>query len=348
MKQEKLDGFMVTGEWNRRYLSGFTGSNGVLLITKNVKQLITDYRYVEQAGQQTDYDIILHAGHTGHKGRIFSEVAKQVNDLRINRLGFEQQHLNYGDYCTISELMETELCPTFDIVEDIRMIKSEGELELLRIASKITDDAYLDIVDKIKPGLTELDVAEELNAFIKKRGGTTTGFPPIVASGIRSSMPHGRASDKVLEKGDMITIDFGANYKGYWSDISRTVSIGEPSGQMKEIQEVTLASFENCIDNIQAGLTDEEVDWFMREYLMKLGFNEQSGTGTGHGIGLEVHEKPLFSILKEKELKTNMTVTVEPGIYLPNIGGARVEDVLLITNNGCESLTPSTKKLITV
>lgn len=348
MEDENMDGFMVTGEWNRRYLSGFTGSNGVLLITKNAKQLITDYRYVEQAKQQTSYDVILHADHTGHKGRIFTEVAKQVNDLGIKRLGFEQQHVNYGDYSKISELMDSELVPTRDFVEDLRMIKSEAELELLKTASKITDEAYLNILNKIQPGMTELEVAEKLETYIKNNGGTTTGFSPIVASGIRSSLPHGRASDKVIEKGEMITIDFGANYKGYWADISRTVSLGEPESRVKEIQEIVLKSFENCVSNLKAGLSDQEVDWLMREYITETGFNDQSGTGTGHGIGLEVHEKPLFSVLKEKELKANMIITVEPGIYLPNIGGARVEDVLLITEEGCETLTPSTKKLVLV
>lgn len=348
MESEKIDGFMVTGDWNRRYLSGFTGSNGVLLITKKEKQLITDYRYVEQAKQQTDYDVVLHAGHTGHKGRIFSEVAKQVNDLGIKRLGFEQQHLNYENYCTVNEWMRTELIQTYDFVEDLRMVKTESELELLRIASVITNDAYLDIINKIKPGITELDIADELNAFIKKRGGTTTGFTPIVASGYRSSMPHGQASDKIIEQGEMITIDFGANYEGYWSDISRTVSIGQPSNEMKNIQEIALKSFNHCVENIKPGITDQDVDWLMREYIVEQGFNEKSGTGTGHGIGLEVHEKPLFSTLNEKVMQPNMTVSVEPGIYLPDIGGVRVEDVLLITEDGCETLTPSTKELIIV
>ncbi|TMN21443.1 aminopeptidase P family protein [Lentibacillus cibarius] len=348
LNTEEFDGLMITGAWNRRYLSGFTGSNGVLLITKNEKILITDYRYVEQAKIQTDFDVILHAEHTGHKDKIFTEVAKQVNALGINRLGFEQQHLNYGAYCKVKELMHTELIPTFDLIEDLRMIKSEAELTKLKTASHITDQAYLHILEYIHPGMTEMDVSEELQSFIKKNGGTTTGFPPIVASGVRSSMPHGRASDKKIEKGEMITIDFGANYQSYWADISRTVSLGEPDSKIKEIQEIVLKSFKNCVRNIKAGISDQDVDWLMRKHLMKTGYNEQSGTGTGHGIGLEVHEKPLFSVMKEKELKAGMTVTVEPGIYIPDLGGARVEDVLLITEGGCEVLTPSTKELVII
>ncbi|MFD1037518.1 M24 family metallopeptidase [Virgibacillus byunsanensis] len=345
---ENIDALMVTGAWNRRYLSGFTGSNGVLLITKNEKKLITDYRYVEQAKMQTEFEVILHAEHTGHKDKIFTEVAKQVNKMGINKLGFEQQHLNYGAYCKVKELMHTDLIPTFDLVEDIRMIKSEAELEKLRIASDITDRAYLHILDYIRPGMTELEVSDELQGFIKKNGGTSTGFLPIVASGVRSSLPHGRASDKKIEKGEMITIDFGANYQDYWADISRTVCLGVPDPRMKEIQEVVLKSFENCVNNIRAGLKDQEVDLLMREHIIEKGYNEQSGTGTGHGIGLEVHEKPLFSVMNEKELKAGMTITIEPGIYIPKHGGARVEDVLLITEKGCEVLTPSTKELVVI
>lgn len=343
-----IDGLMITGDWNRRYLSGFTGSNGVIIITQNERKLITDYRYFEQAKEQTDFDIVLHAEHTGHKDRIFDEVAKQVNEMKIGRLGFEQQHLNYGFYEKVKGLVNSTLVPTLDLIEGIRMIKSEEELAKLRIASGITDNAYLHILDFIGPGMSEMAVSDELQSFIKKNGGTSSTFNPIVASGIRSSYPHGRASEKIIEKGEMITIDFGANYNGYWSDISRTVSLGEPVTKLKEIQEIVLTSFRNCVDNIKAGLKDQEVDKLMRDYIIECEYNELSGTGTGHGIGLEVHEKPLFSVDYDKDLKAGMTITVEPGIYIPGLGGARVEDVLLIKEDGCEVLTPSTKDLVII
>lgn len=343
-----IDGLMITGDWNRRYISGFTGSNGVILITRTETKLITDYRYVEQAKDQTEFDVVLHAGHTGHKGKIFEEVAKQVKEMNIARLGFEQQHLSFGFYNKVKGLLDSALIPTYDLIEDLRMVKSKDEIEKLKVAAEITDNAYLHILNFIRPGLTELSVSDELQRFIKENGGTTTSFSPIVASGLRSSLPHGRASEKVLEKGDMVTIDFGANYQGYWADISRTVALGEPSEKMKEIQKVVLTSFQHCAVNLKAGLTDQEVDKFMRDHLIETGYNEVSGTGTGHGIGLEVHEKPLFSVQSEKVLKAGMTITIEPGIYLPDIGGARVEDVFLITEEGSEVLTPSTKELIIV
>lgn len=342
----QIDGLMINGDWNRRYLSGFTGSNGVVLLTRTEKILITDYRYIEQAKAQTVFDIILHKEHTGHKDKIFDEVAKQLNSLKITCLGFEQQHLSYGSYQKLDELVTTRLVPTFDIVENIRMIKTSKELEKLRVAAEITDKAYIHILDYLHPGMTEMAVSEELQRFIKKNDGTTTSFSPIVASGVRASLPHGRASDKIIERGDMITIDFGANYDGYWADISRVASIGDPVAELKEIQQVVQTAFQNCADHIKAGLQDNEVDKLMRDHLKASGYNEKSGTGTGHGIGLEVHEKPLFSVQSEKTLQPGMTVTIEPGIYLSHLGGARVEDVLLITEQGCEVLTPSTKDLV--
>ncbi|ASN07309.1 M24 family metallopeptidase [Virgibacillus necropolis] len=343
-----IDGLMITGEWNRRYLSGFTGSNGVILITRNEKRLITDYRYFEQAKDQTEFDIVLHSEHTGHKDGIFDEVARQANEMNINRLGFEKQHLSFGFYDKVKNLLTSVLVPTYDLVEDLRMVKSKEELEKLKVASEITDNAYLHILNFIRPGVTEMAVSDELQRFIKENGGTTSTFNPIVASGLRSSLPHGRASEKVIEKGDMVTIDFGANYNGYWADISRTVALGEPSTKLQEIQQVVLKSFQNCAANIKAGLKDQDVDKLMRNHLIESGYNNYSGTGTGHGIGLEVHEKPLFSVQYEKVLKAGMTITIEPGVYLPGIGGGRVEDVLLITEDGCEVLTPSTKELVIV
>jgi len=343
-----IEAIIVTGLWNIRYLSGFTGSNGVVLITPDEKILITDYRYFEQAGQQTDFEIVLHAGHTGHKGKIYEEVANQINKRNILKLGFEERHLSFGLHKWLDEMFEGELIPTYDIVEGIRMIKSGDEIKKIREASRITDDAYIHITGFIKEGMTELGVAEELGRFIKEQGGSSSGFPPIVASGIRSSLPHGRATDKVIEQGEMITIDFGAGFDGYWADISRTVSLGEPSAKMKELQSIVLKSLNNCVTNIKPGMQDTEVDHLMRKHLIETGYNEQSGTGSGHGIGLEVHEKPLFSVQKDKVLQKDMTICVEPGIYVKGVGGARVEDVLLITETGCEVLTPSTKELIII
>ncbi|MGK7376340.1 M24 family metallopeptidase [Planococcus sp. 1R117A] len=344
----EIDGLMINGDWNRRYVSGFTGSNGIVLITRSEAKLLTDYRYFEQAKNQSNLEVVLHAEHTGHKHKIYGAAAKLIAEMRIKRLGFEQQHLSFGNYSLIKNQIDTELIPVYDFIENIRMIKTSEEIEKIRISSDITDRAYLHVLEFIRPGVPEIAVAAELEDFIKKNGGVTSTFSPIVASGKRSSLPHGRASDKVIEKGDMVTIDFGTNYEGYWSDISRTVSLGEPDERLKEIQKVILESLNNCESHIKAGLTDKEVDMLMRENLRSTGYESFAGTGTGHGIGLEVHEKPLFSVDSEKMLMPGMVVTIEPGIYLPGIGGGRIEDMLLITEEGCEVLSPSSKELVII
>lgn len=342
-----VDGMMIINPWNMIYMSGFTGSNGVILISETEAKLITDYRYFEQAREQAkDYEIVLHTGHTGHKGRIYEEVAVQVKEMKISKLGFEQDHLTYGLFSKNKDILPADLVPTSGVVEKLRRIKSKDEIEKLKVAAEVADKAFEHILTLVRPGITELDISDALTSFIKEHGCTNTAFPPTVASGYRGALPHGRASEKIIEKGDMITIDFGANYKGYWSDIARTIAVGEPAPELRVIHDVVLTSFRNCVAGIKPGLTDQEVDALMRENIIKHGYNDYSGPGTGHGIGIEIGEDPYFSVLKDKVLEENMVITVEPGIYLKGLGGARVEDVLLVTKNGCESFNPSTKELL--
>ncbi|WNS75179.1 Xaa-Pro peptidase family protein [Bacillus sp. DTU_2020_1000418_1_SI_GHA_SEK_038] len=342
-----VNGMMIINPWNMIYMSGFTGSNGVILISETEAKLITDYRYFDQAREQAeDYEIVLHAGHTGHKGRIYEEVAVQVKEMKISKLGFEQDHLTYGLFSKNKDNLSAELVPTSKVVEKLRKIKSKDEIEKLRFAAEVADKAFEHILTIVRPGIRELDISDALTSVIKEHGCTNTAFPPTVASGYRGALPHGRASEKIIEKGDMITIDFGANYKGYWSDIARTIAVGEPTPELRKVHDVVLTSFRNCVANIKPGLTDQEVDALMRENIIQHGYNDYSGPGTGHGIGIEIGEDPYFSVLKDQVLEENMVITVEPGIYLKGLGGARVEDVLLVTKDGCESFNPSTKELL--
>lgn len=342
-----IDAMMITNPMSRRYLSGFTGSNGVILISETEARLVTDYRYFQQARMQTNgFEVVLHAGHTGHKGLIFDEVAKQVQEMGITRLGFEQDQLTFTFYQKCAAAFSAELFPVSGLVEKMRASKSPEEIELLKTAAQIADAAFLHVLDHVRAGVSELDVALELANYMKKQGTDTTGFSPIVASGYRAALAHGRASEKIIEKGDLITIDFGCNYKGYWSDISRTVAVGEPGEQLREVHAVVLEAFNRCVSGLRPGLADQEVDALMRDVIKAHGYNELSGTGTGHGIGLEVHEDPFFSVRQVMSLEPGMVITVEPGIYLPNVGGARVEDVILITEQGSEVFTPSTKEML--
>ena len=228
----------------------------------------------------------------------------------------------------------------------MRLIKDNHELSILKEAADIADAAFKHILDYIKPGLMELDVANELEFFMRKSGATSSSFDIIVASGWRSALPHGVASNKVIEKGDFVTMDFGALHKGYVSDITRTIAVGEPSDKLKEIYDVVLESQLRAMDQIKPGLTGIQADAIARDYITEKGYGEYFGHSLGHGIGLEVHEGPGLSYRSETKLVPGMVVTVEPGIYLPSIGGVRIEDDTLITESGNETLTHSTKDLI--
>ncbi|HEY4551901.1 MAG TPA: Xaa-Pro peptidase family protein [Bacillaceae bacterium] len=336
-----IDGLLITSTYNRRYMTNFTGTAGVALISQDKALFITDFRYTEQAENQArDFEVVL------HKGPIISEVAEQAKKLGIKKLGFEQDHLSYSSYKMYEEAVESEMVPVSNMIENLRLIKTEQEINILKEAADIADAAFKHILDYIRPGVTELDVSNELEFFMRKSGATSSSFDIIVASGWRSALPHGVASDKMIEKGDFVTLDYGALHKGYISDITRTVSVGNPSDQLKEVYDVVLEAQLKAMEQIKPGLTGIEADAIARDYIAEKGYGEHFGHSLGHGIGLEVHEGPGLSFRSEAKLEPGMVVTVEPGIYLPGVGGVRIEDDTLITADGNETLTHSTKDLI--
>ncbi|MEK3890762.1 M24 family metallopeptidase [Bacillus sp. FSL K6-3431] len=341
MNNHDIDGLLITSTYNRRYITNFTGTAGVALISRDKALFITDFRYTEQAAKQaTDFDIIQHIG------SISKEVAKHVKELGIKKLGFEQDYMSYSLWNAYKEAVETEFVPISNLLENMRLIKSAQELSIIKEAADIADAAFKHILDFIKPGLTELEVANELEFFMRKSGAESSSFDIIVASGTRSALPHGVASDKIIETGDFITMDYGALHKGYVSDITRTIAVGEPSEKLKEIYSVVLEAQLRGMDQIQPGMTGMEADAIARDYIAEKGYGEYFGHSLGHGIGLEVHEGPGLSTRSETKLEPGMVVTVEPGIYLPGIGGVRIEDDTVITETGNETLTHSTKDLI--
>ncbi|MBU8879346.1 Xaa-Pro peptidase family protein [Bacillus sp. FJAT-29790] len=336
-----IDGILITSSFNRRYMTNFTGSAGVVLISGEKAQFITDFRYVEQASTQcVGYEIVKHAG------VIPEEVAVQAKKLGIKKLGFEQDHLTFSAYKAYEKAVGSKLVPVSGELEKLRLIKTEAEIKILKEAADIADAAFKYILDFIRPGLTELDVSNELEFFMRKAGAASSSFDIIVASGCRGALPHGVASDKVIEKGDFVTLDFGAYYKGYVSDITRTIAIGEPEDKLKEIYDVVLQAQLRCMEGIKPGMSGKEADALTRDYITEKGYGEYFGHSTGHGIGLEVHEGPALSVKSEIILEPGMVVTVEPGIYIPGLGGVRIEDDTLITKDHNESLTHSTKELI--
>ncbi|MCG3089045.1 M24 family metallopeptidase [Sporosarcina cyprini] len=341
LKEKELDALLVTNPYNRRYITGFTGTAGVAVISKEDAVFITDFRYTEQAAKQVSGFRIVK-----HEKTIIEEVAEQVKSMNIHTLGFEKDDVSFGMYELYKEKVNADLRPVSGMIETLRMVKTPEEIEILKQAAKIADDAFAHICTFIKPGVTELEVSNELEMFMRKQGAESSSFSTIVASGVRGALPHGVASDKVIESGDLVTLDYGALYNGYISDITRTVAVGEPSAQLKEIYEVTRVAQQLALEQIKPGMTGIEADAVARDYIKSKGYGDAFGHSTGHGIGLEVHEGPALSFRSETVLVPNMAVTVEPGIYLPGIGGVRIEDDIIMTETGNERLTHSPKELI--
>lgn len=338
---EKIDAMIITNPYNRRYLSNFTGTTGIVVISEREAKFITDFRYTEQAAKQAiGFEIVKHTG------PIENEVAAQLKEMGAKKIGFEQDDLTFSLYKTYEGIVEGELVPLSGFVEKLRLIKTPEEIKILKDAADIADAAFEHILGFIRPGLTEMEVSNELEFFMRKAGATSSSFDTIVASGARSALPHGVASDKVIEKGDFVTLDYGALYKGYISDITRTVAVGEPTEELKKIYGITLEAQVYAMENIKPGLTGKQADALARDIITEKGYGDYFGHSLGHGIGLEVHEGPGLSFKSDIVLEKGMTVTCEPGIYLPGIGGVRIEDDLLLTEGGNERLTHSTKELI--
>lgn len=341
-KELSIDGLLITSSYNRRYMTGFTGTAGVVVISGDKAVFITDFRYTEQAAKEVEgFEIVQHTG------PIIEEVANQVEKLGIKRLGFEQDSLTYQLFSSYKEaLKSSEFIPVSGAVEKLRLIKSPAEIKILKEAAEIADAAYKHILTYIKPGLKEIDVANELEFFMRKNGAVSSSFDIIVASGYRSALPHGVASEKEIEKGDFVTLDFGAYYKGYCSDITRTFAVGEPSDELKKIYSIVLEAQLRGMNGIKPGLTGKQADALTRDYIKEQGYGEYFGHSTGHGLGMEVHEGPALSFKSDTVLEQGMVVTVEPGIYVAGLGGVRIEDDTVITEKGNESLTHSPKDLI--
>lgn len=343
MKENGLDGMLLTSQYNLRYLTNFTGTAGLAVISMDDAVFITDFRYVEQAGEQAQgYTIVQ------HEGNVIREIASQVSKLGIKKLGFEEDFVTYKGFHDYEKEIRAELVPVSGLVEKLRMIKDQAEIDIIKEAAQIVDDAFEHILTYIRPGVSELDVSNELEFFMRKRGAISSAFDTIVASGERSALPHGVASEKRIEQGDFVTLDYGAYYKGYCSDTTRTIAVGEPSDKLKEIYAIVLEAQQRGVAQIKQGMTGKEADAITRDYIHSKGYGEFFGHSTGHGLGLEVHEGPTLSIRSVDTLQPGMVVTVEPGIYLSGVGGVRIEDDVLITKEGNEVLTHAPKELIIV
>ncbi|MBO1205037.1 aminopeptidase P family protein [Staphylococcus nepalensis] len=340
IEAKHLEAVIVLSDYNRRFLSGFTGTSGALIITKDEKLLITDFRYIEQATTQApDFKIVK------QQGQLVESIKTTLEKLNVQNVGFEGDLVSYDTYLQLSKSY-ISLISISGLIEKIREVKDKDEIAFIQKAAQIVDEAYEYILTVAKAGMTELQLKAKLESKMLELGSEGPSFDTIVASGVRGALPHGVASDKVINEGELITLDFGAYYKGYASDITRTFAIGEPEQQLKEIYNIVLEANLKGIEAARKGITGKALDAVVRDYITEKGYGNAFGHSLGHGIGLDVHEGPNLSKKSETALEINNCVTIEPGIYLDGIGGVRIEDDILITENGCERFTKSSKDLI--
>lgn len=343
--EKNCDAMIINKEENLHYFSGFRGDDTFLLITQVDCLLITDSRYIEQAKEQTDYKII------EHKSGILSKIAELATTFKLKNIAFEGGAICYDQHQCLKELLSknsTKLEVSLDLTQ-LRIVKDKEEIELLKKAIWISDEAFKHIINVAKVGMSEVQLAMELEHYMRKLGSERPAFTTIVASGKRGALPHGVATDKLINEGEFVTIDFGAVYQGYHSDITRTFCMGKANDKQLEIYNVVLQAQLLGLKEIAPGKSGKQIDAPVRQYIKDAGYGEFFGHGLGHGVGLEIHELPRLSPLSTTtELKENMLVTDEPGIYLPDFGGVRIEDTVLVTANGSQALTQSDKGLIEI
>ncbi|MGI6686342.1 MAG: M24 family metallopeptidase [Bacillota bacterium] len=348
MEEQGIDGLFLMREANIRYISGFTGGDSFVLLTPHHKIFITDSRYTEQAEQECPgFEIVQYLGSCPGLEETISNLA-EVH--RIKKIGFEQDDVTFKIYDKLRRTLgnKTELVPTSGLVEAVRLVKDVREIACIKRAAEIVDEVFTYILGVIKQGPREKDIAIEIEYQMKKKGASHPAFSTIVASGPRGSLPHAIPSERVIKTGDLITMDFGAVYQGYCSDITRTVSVGEPTEKQKEIYRIVKEAQEAGLNAVRAGIEGSAADKAARDVIEKAGYGPNFGHGLGHGVGLEIHEEPSLNTKCRKVLAAGSVVTVEPGIYIPNWGGVRIEDTVLVTEEGCEILTHATKDLITI
>lgn len=334
--ENEIDALIVTNGSNMKYLTSFAGGkgDGVVLVTMQKLYLITDMRYEEEFNplKNDDFELVI----TNDYYQTTADIIKKMN---INVVGFEND-LEFKLFELLDEIViADDFFAVNNLIEKIREIKDEQEIDALQKACDISIEAFNLTIKKIHPGMTELEISNELDYQARKLGAQKASFDTIVASGFRGVLPHGVASNKEVKDGELITIDFGYYVDGYTSDITRTIALGEISSEQKNIYQVVKKAQELVIDNVFNGVTSFELDNVGRKYITKSGYGKYFNHGMGHGVGLDIHEGPNISKVLQDEMVTNNLLTIEPGIYVPNVGGVRIEDDILVLASGYKNLT---------
>lgn len=345
LESNKTDGFLLTSPKNVRYLSGYTGSNGQVLITPSNETFFTDGRYIEQSEKEvpSSFDKVIYSD-------IFAGLTEKISeDKTIKRLLFEPGHLTVSMFEKLKKLTpKVEWVGLKEPSANLRIIKKNDEIKKIKKAIQIHTEARDNLVLDLKPGMKESEIALELEFAMRKLGAEKMSFDCIIASGINSALPHANPGEKELAEGEFLTIDCGAIYKGYCSDETITLSVGKPSEKQKNIYNIVKEAHDLAIDAIKPGVKCAEIDKIARDHIEKAGYGKEFSHSLGHGVGLDVHEYPVFSPKSDATLEPGMVVTIEPGIYIGRWGGVRIEDMVLVTENGHELLTTTDKALRSV
>lgn len=333
-----VDALLVTNLTNVRYLTDFSGTNGQVLVTGSAAYFMSDPRYAARAGQ------LVHGAEVAiYKDRLTDVLTDRLKGASVNRLGVESGSMTLAQHDDLASKLGVELVPTKDLVETARRTKEPAELDLIRRAVALGDAVFTWVLDRITPGVAERDLALDLEVRMRQEGAEGVSFPPIVGSGPLSAHIHHTASERTFEKGDLILLDFGCRLGGYCSDLTRTVVLGPGTDEQQEHYELVLAAQRAGLETIRAGVAAKDADGAARAVIDAAGRQEAFGHGLGHGVGLDIHEAPTMNRISEDILATSEVVTVEPGVYLADQGGIRIEDCVVVTDGEVEVLGSAPK-----
>ena len=338
---DEVQGLFLTSRYSRMYAAEFDISEGYAIVSKNGARYFTDSRYIESAENNIkEFEVI------DFQTNLFECLNQAIRDFGISVLGFEDQYLTVAELNLFKDRLDAEFVPKQTEINSFRASKEPWEIERLMKAQEITDKAFTEVLGRIREGMTEKELCAELIYCLYKNGGEGLSFDPIVVSGPNTSMPHGVPGDRKLQKGDFITMDFGVLYQGYCSDMTRTVALGHATDEMKKVYQTVLDAQLAGIAVSKAGVSGKEIDGAARDVISQAGYGKYFGHGYGHSLGLEIHEDPNCNARNDQPLPLHAVCSAEPGIYLPGKFGVRIEDVVIMEENGCVDITKSPKNLI--
>jgi len=342
---EEVDGLLLTSRYSRHYGAEFDIAEGVAIVTAKGCRYFTDSRYIESAQNGIQGFEVLEVNRQNPYNKLLNEA---IADFGVTVLGYEENYLTVAELHSFEKNLNAKLIPFNKQINGFRGVKEAWELERMRKAQDITDKAFAEVITRLKPGMTELELQAELIYCLYKNGGQGLAFDPIVVSGPNTSLPHGVAGERVIQEGDFVTMDFGALYQGYCADMTRTVAVGFATEEMRKVYNTVLQAQEAAIAVTKAGVPGKDIDAAARKVITDAGYGEYFGHGYGHSLGMEVHESPSPNGANAEPMPLGAVASAEPGIYLPGKFGVRIEDVTIYWEDGCEDITRSPKNLIIV